>query len=158
MRGRLRQVTLEVQDRSQGVLKLRIGWLFLNKGLDEMLSRFELLLADLRRSERVLICPVGRLQGCRLHERGLRIVQQIHPEAHATEAQKDLRVLGIDLLRAHPIRERSLELPALLRNRRGLAQRRNRVRLQRQGRVLRLQRARRIVFKRYAPARLNASS
>ena len=145
MRGGFRQLTLEIQDRSQRVLELRIGRPLLDERLDEMLGRFELLLADLRRGERVLIRSVGRLQGCRLHERRLGVVQQIHPEAHATEAQKNLRIVWIDLLRAHPIRERSLELPALLGNRRGLAQRGTRIRFERERRVVVLQRARGIV-------------
>ena len=113
----------------------------LDQWFDEMLGCFELLLADLRRGERVLIRPVGRLQGCRLDERGLGVVQQIHPEAHATEAQKNLRVLWIDLLRAHPVRERSLELSTMFRHGRGLAQRWNRIRFQRERGVIVLQRA-----------------
>ena len=55
------------------------------------------------------VSGVVRLLARRPGERRLRVVEEIHSQAHSTESQKDLRVLGLELLRAAPGRERPLQ-------------------------------------------------
>ena len=110
-----------------------------------MPGRLELPLADLRRSQCVLIRPVVRFQARGLYQRGLRIIEEIHPQAHTTEAEENLCILRFDLLRSQPIRERSLQFALPLGEYGRLPQRSHRVRLQRECRIVVLERARWIV-------------
>ena len=83
-----------------------------------------------RSRQRVLVSGVVRSLAGRPRERGFRVVEQIHSQAHSTESQKDLGILGLELLRADPVRERTLQFADALGDPCRLQQRGNRIRLQ----------------------------
>ena len=88
------------------------------------------MFAYLRSRQHVLVSGVVRSLAGRPGERRLRVVEQIHSQAHSTESQKDLGILGLELLRADPVRERTLQFADALCDRCRLLQRGNRIRLQ----------------------------
>jgi hypothetical protein len=67
--------------------------------------------ADPGHGERVLIGGLAGLHVRGPDERGLGVLEEVHLEADAAEPQEDLRIVRGELLRAHPIREGTLQLP-----------------------------------------------
>ena len=130
MPGGVFQVSLHVVNGAQPVLQLRIVRPLLHQEFQQALRGIVLVFAYLRSRQRVLVSGVVRSLAGRPGERRLRVVEQIHSQAHSTESQKDLGILGLELLRADPVRERTLQFAGALCDRCRLLQRGNRIRLQ----------------------------
>src|SRR3989337_3337666 len=102
---------------------MRVSGMRLDERLEEASRLIVLPLSYLYRSEGVLVGNVPRLQTGGLRECGLRILEQIHLEADAAEAKQNHRIIGRQLLRPQPVRQRALEFAVALRHSSGKAQR-----------------------------------
>ena len=154
MFGRIGQSPLDIEHRSQRILKLRIAGLLSDEPFEQILGRFELTFSDFRGGQRVLIRRIVGPPAGGSCQRWFGIFQKIHLQAHAAEPEQNLRIIRLDLPGANPVGKRAFELALPLCNRGGLPQRSDRVRLQGERQIVGLERAHRVAVQQVRTAEI----